>query len=351
MRHAGDFHNRGCQDQAQAHGQDPRAVLPHRRRRRAHQARRPGDRGDRQVPPEGGALAHRGRLRAGAVLARRRRPADRAGRRASSRSPATGRSSRACRAPRARCGSPRRKADKKAVFEAAAKESAGEPKAERDARRARRRRQEGRRRGRGARRRGTPRPRQPRRGRRGTRRRGDRPPRQPPPRRRAEAPRRAEAAPRRGSRPPRPPTDRGTDGARPRPCSRRPSSTWSGASSTTRTTSRSATARCAAGRVLEVRVHPDDLGKVIGRGGRTATALRTVIGALGAGSRRPRRLRRRRRALARRRTADAGRRRPDRPAARHPRRGRRSRSAPTTPSGRLAPGAVLRTDPAARRAR
>jgi len=34
------------------------------------------------------------------------------------------------------------------------------------------------------------------------------------------------------------------------------------------------------GRVLEVRVHPDDLGKVIGRGGRTATALRTVIGAL-----------------------------------------------------------------------
>jgi uncharacterized protein len=34
------------------------------------------------------------------------------------------------------------------------------------------------------------------------------------------------------------------------------------------------------GSVLEVRVHPDDLGKVIGRGGRTATALRTVVGAL-----------------------------------------------------------------------
>ena len=34
------------------------------------------------------------------------------------------------------------------------------------------------------------------------------------------------------------------------------------------------------GRVLEVRVHPDDLGKVIGRGGRTATAFRTVISAL-----------------------------------------------------------------------
>jgi predicted RNA-binding protein YlqC (UPF0109 family) len=34
------------------------------------------------------------------------------------------------------------------------------------------------------------------------------------------------------------------------------------------------------GRLLEVRVHPDDLGKVIGRAGRTANAVRTVIGAL-----------------------------------------------------------------------
>ncbi|GGG64975.1 UPF0109 protein [Kocuria dechangensis] len=34
---------------------------------------------------------------------------------------------------------------------------------------------------------------------------------------------------------------------------------------------------------LEVRVHPDDLGRVIGRQGRTAKALRTVIGALAAG--------------------------------------------------------------------
>ncbi len=34
------------------------------------------------------------------------------------------------------------------------------------------------------------------------------------------------------------------------------------------------------GRLFEVRVHPDDLGKVIGRGGRTATAIRTVVGAL-----------------------------------------------------------------------
>lgn len=35
------------------------------------------------------------------------------------------------------------------------------------------------------------------------------------------------------------------------------------------------------GRLLEVRVNPEDLGKVIGRGGRTARALRTVMTALG----------------------------------------------------------------------
>ena len=35
------------------------------------------------------------------------------------------------------------------------------------------------------------------------------------------------------------------------------------------------------GRTLEVRVHPDDLGKVIGRNGLTAKALRTVMAALG----------------------------------------------------------------------
>ncbi|TIC88134.1 RNA-binding protein [Nocardioides sp. GY 10113] len=38
------------------------------------------------------------------------------------------------------------------------------------------------------------------------------------------------------------------------------------------------------GSVLEVRVHPDDLGKVIGRGGRTATAFRTVVSALAGSS-------------------------------------------------------------------
>ncbi|MGO1318200.1 MAG: RNA-binding protein [Cellulomonadaceae bacterium] len=34
------------------------------------------------------------------------------------------------------------------------------------------------------------------------------------------------------------------------------------------------------GELLEVRVNPADLGRVIGRSGRTARALRTVIGAL-----------------------------------------------------------------------
>jgi predicted RNA-binding protein YlqC (UPF0109 family) len=38
------------------------------------------------------------------------------------------------------------------------------------------------------------------------------------------------------------------------------------------------------GRILEVRVHPDDLGKVIGRSGRTAKALRTVMAGIGGRS-------------------------------------------------------------------
>ena len=39
------------------------------------------------------------------------------------------------------------------------------------------------------------------------------------------------------------------------------------------------------GEVLEVRVHADDLGRVIGRGGRTAKALRTLVTALADGQR------------------------------------------------------------------
>ena len=34
------------------------------------------------------------------------------------------------------------------------------------------------------------------------------------------------------------------------------------------------------GRLLEVRVNPEDLGRVIGRNGRTAGSLRTVVDAL-----------------------------------------------------------------------
>ena len=37
------------------------------------------------------------------------------------------------------------------------------------------------------------------------------------------------------------------------------------------------------GEIIEVRVHPDDLGRVIGRSGRTAGALRTVMTALAGG--------------------------------------------------------------------
>ncbi|MHA7986885.1 RNA-binding protein [Rathayibacter sp. CAU 1779] len=39
------------------------------------------------------------------------------------------------------------------------------------------------------------------------------------------------------------------------------------------------------GEVLEVRVNPEDLGRVIGRSGRTAKALRTVVSALADGKR------------------------------------------------------------------
>ena len=72
------------------------------------------------------------------------------------------------------------------------------------------------------------------------------------------------------------------------------------------------------GNVLEVRVHPDDLGKVIGRGGRTARALRTVIGALASG----RYVRIDLLDANEVRLPGAGHRRPHRPPARDPRRGR-----------------------------
>lgn len=39
------------------------------------------------------------------------------------------------------------------------------------------------------------------------------------------------------------------------------------------------------GELLEVHVHPDDLGRVIGRSGRTAQALRNVVNALAGGRR------------------------------------------------------------------
>ncbi|MGO2659520.1 RNA-binding protein [Mycetocola reblochoni] len=41
----------------------------------------------------------------------------------------------------------------------------------------------------------------------------------------------------------------------------------------------------ARGEVLEVRVNPEDLGRVIGRSGRTAKSLRTLVAALADGRR------------------------------------------------------------------
>jgi uncharacterized protein len=44
-------------------------------------------------------------------------------------------------------------------------------------------------------------------------------------------------------------------------------------------------ASSARGEVLEVHVPPEDLGRVIGRSGRTAKALRTIVAALADGRR------------------------------------------------------------------
>ena len=44
-------------------------------------------------------------------------------------------------------------------------------------------------------------------------------------------------------------------------------------------------ASSARGEVLEVHVHPEDLGRVIGRSGRTAKARRTIVAALADGRR------------------------------------------------------------------
>lgn len=48
---------------------------------------------------------------------------------------------------------------------------------------------------------------------------------------------------------------------------------------------RVASREAARGEVLEVRVHPSDLGRVIGRGGRTAQSLRTIVSSLAIGDR------------------------------------------------------------------
>lgn len=37
------------------------------------------------------------------------------------------------------------------------------------------------------------------------------------------------------------------------------------------------------GELIEIRVHPEDLGRVIGRSGRTATSIRTLVHSLANG--------------------------------------------------------------------
>src|SRR5664280_1701226 len=80
--YAQENHTRGCQDPSEAARQDPLTALPHRRHGLAQQARWPGDRRDRALPPEERPVGDPRQLRAGTVLARRRRPADRGRRRA-----------------------------------------------------------------------------------------------------------------------------------------------------------------------------------------------------------------------------------------------------------------------------
>ena len=122
-------HTRGRQDSSEAHGQDPSAALPRRRRRlaarsaTARSSRRSAST-TRSRSPRSSRSPPTGRS-TGWVSARSRpRPSRR-----SSRSPATGRSSRACRAPRAPCGSAEPKRDKTELFNEALKDAANEPKA------------------------------------------------------------------------------------------------------------------------------------------------------------------------------------------------------------------------------
>ena len=242
-------------------------------------------------------LVHRGRLRPGAVLAGRRRAAVR-GRRGD---PQDHRRLAEVQGPAGHRGHPARSAepkrDKLEIFNEALKDAASEPKGRgRDQEEA------------------------------AAKKAADRPtraadeaaaeerPRRPPPRplprlppRRPRLPSARPTRPPRCRRPPRPPRP-------PRPTPRRPRPERVLADALEHlvrgvvdhpddVTVRDKQLR--RGSILEVRVHPDDLGKVIGRGGRTATAFRTVISAPGRPGRRADRLRRRRpRSLSHHRSHD-----------------------------------------------
>ena len=94
--------HRGCQDQARPLRQDPRAVLPRRRRRLPHPSRRPGHRAasasTTRRPSRASSTSTPSAPSTGSSVGAQ--PTE-SGASRCSRSPATGRSSRACRAPRA----------------------------------------------------------------------------------------------------------------------------------------------------------------------------------------------------------------------------------------------------------
>ena len=232
-------HNRGRQDPSEAHGQDPCTVLPRRRHGLAHQARWPGDRGDRQVPPD--RAARRSSRSTPSVRSTGSRVGAQPTEQVEALLKITGDWQKFKGLPGAegtlQVAEP--KADKRALYEAAARRRRAAPWPPKDS--------------------------------------ADHRPTQEGRRRPSEPPRRRLAG--------RGPGRRGRDRGR-------------GLTVLEEALEHLVKGivdhddevvvrrkELRRGELLEVRVHPDDLGRVIGRSGRTASALRTVMGALAGGRR------------------------------------------------------------------
>ena len=224
-------HTRGCQDSFEAARQDPVAALPHRRRRLPHQAGRTGHRGDRQVSPQERPVGDRGRTPSAPSTGSRSAPSPARPWSPCSSAPVTGRSSPAT--PR-RPGSTRSRRSRTSSTPSTPRWPRSAVTADRPTTKKAAAKTDGAD-GRGHSGRGS-------------------------------------AGGRRRSR--------GRETARGLTCSPTRWSTWSAGLSATPTTSTVKDKDLRHGRMLEVRVNPDDIGKVIGRSGRTATALRTVVSAL-----------------------------------------------------------------------